>query len=243
MFHYDAMALGNHEFDNSLEVLRKQEERADFPMLSANIYDKKTGKGMFQAYQIFEQQGIKIAVLGLTREDTQKIGNPEFITGIEFRDPKAEAKLVIEELNKTEKPDIIITATHMSHYQNGDHGINAPGDVALARSLEESQLDMVVGGHSQEPVCMEAKNVADSKFKPGAKCHPDQQNGTWIVQAHKWGKYVGRADFTFKNGVFTLLNYQLIPVNLKKKVKMEDGSKKRVLIQDEIAKTLKYWLS
>lgn len=89
---YDAMALGNHEFDNPLDVLFKQQEWANFPMLSANIYDKETGQRMFQAYQMFNRQGIKIAVIGLTTEDTAKIGNPEFIGGIDFRDPKVEAK-------------------------------------------------------------------------------------------------------------------------------------------------------
>ena len=231
---YDAMALGNHEFDNPIEVLRKQQQWATFPMLSANIYDKNTGKRLFQPYQIFEQQGIKIAVIGLTTEDTAKIGNPEYIGAIEFRDPKAEAKKVIAELEKNEKPDVIIAATHMGHYEDGQRGINAPGDVALARYMQPGDLDMIVGGHSQEPVCMESPNKNNSNFKPGDKCTPDQQNGTWIVQAHEWGKYVGRADFEFQNGELNLISYNLIPVNLKKKIKLDDGSQKRVFIQNEI---------
>ncbi|MGF1873512.1 bifunctional UDP-sugar hydrolase/5'-nucleotidase UshA [Photobacterium indicum] len=234
MLGYDAMALGNHEFDNPLEVLRKQEAWAEFPMLSANIYDKETGKRLFQPYQIFEQQGIKIAVIGLTTEDTAKIGNPEYISGIDFRDPKSEAKKLIAELKETEKPDVIIAATHMGHYENGNRGVNAPGDVALARYVDEGDLDMIVGGHSQEPVCMEGPNMYNKNFNPGDACQPDQQNGTWIVQAHEWGKYVGRADFEFQNGELEMVSYNLIPVNLKKKVKMPDGSKKRVFIQDEI---------
>ncbi|WP_261857862.1 bifunctional UDP-sugar hydrolase/5'-nucleotidase UshA [Photobacterium sanguinicancri] len=236
MLGYDAMALGNHEFDNPLDVLRKQEGWADFPFLSANIYDKKTGERLFQPYQIFEQQGIKIAVIGLTTEDTAKIGNPEYIGGVEFRDPKAEAKKVIAELRETENPDVIIAATHMGHYANGNRGVNAPGDVALARYLQEGDLDMIVGGHSQEPVCMEGPNMYNKNFKPGDACKPDSQNGTWIVQAHEWGKYVGRADFEFQNGELRMVSYDLVPVNLKKKVKLADGSKKRVFIQDEIVK-------
>ncbi|MGR5066601.1 bifunctional UDP-sugar hydrolase/5'-nucleotidase UshA [Photobacterium sp. DNB22_13_2] len=235
MLGYDAMALGNHEFDNPLEVLRKQEEWAEFPMLSANIYSKETGERLFQPYQIFEQQGIKIAVVGLTNEDTAKIGNPEYIGGVDFRDPKAEAQKVIEELKETENPDVIIAATHMGHYANGNNGINAPGDVALARYLSAGELDMIVGGHSQEPVCMEGPNMYNKNFNPGDECQPDQQNGTWIVQAHEWGKYVGRADFEFQNGELQMVSYDLIPVNLKKKVKLADGSKQRVFIQDEIA--------
>ncbi|BCB41569.1 5'-nucleotidase [Vibrio alginolyticus] len=230
---YDAMALGNHEFDNPLDVLFKQQEWASFPMLSANIYDKNTGKRLFQPYAMFKKQGIKIAVIGLTTEDTAKLGNPEFIEQIDFRDPKEEAKNLISELKETEYPDLIFAVTHMGHYENGNRGINAPGDVALARYLNEGDLDMIVGGHSQEPVCMEGPNVIKKSFKPGDECQPDQQNGAYIVQAHEWGKYVGRADYEFRNGELSMVSYDLIPVNLKKKIKV-DGQSQRVLIQEEI---------
>lgn len=232
MIGYDAMALGNHEFDNPIEVLEKQAGWANFPFLAANIY--KDGKRLFDAYKIFDKQGVKIAVIGLTTEDTAKLGNPEYISQLTFTDPKVEAKRVIAELKATHNPDIIIAATHMGHYLNGNNGSNAPGDVQLARYLDEGSLDMIVGGHSQEPVCMEGINQY-ANFKPGQLCVPDIQNGTYIVQAHEWGKYVGRADYTFKNGNFTLASYTLIPVNLKKKVKNSEGKKVRVLIQDEIA--------
>ncbi|EGQ7663905.1 bifunctional UDP-sugar hydrolase/5'-nucleotidase UshA [Vibrio parahaemolyticus] len=230
---YDAMALGNHEFDNPLDVLFKQQDWANFPMLSANIYDKKTGKRLFQPYAMFNKQGIKIAVIGLTTEDTAKLGNPEFIGQVDFRDPKAEAKELIAELKKTENPDLIFAVTHMGHYENGNRGINAPGDVALARYLNEGDLDMIVGGHSQEPVCMEGPNVIKKNFKPGDECQPDQQNGTYIVQAHEWGKYVGRADYEFRNGELSMVSYDLIPVNLKKKINV-DAQSQRVFVQDEI---------
>ncbi|PJC86037.1 bifunctional UDP-sugar hydrolase/5'-nucleotidase [Vibrio sp. HA2012] len=230
---YDAMALGNHEFDNPLSVLEKQMQWANFPILSANIYDKATGKRKYQAYQMFEKQGIKIALIGLTTEDTMKIGNPEYISTLDFRDPKEEARKLIAELKQTEKPDLIFAVTHMGHYANANSGVNAPGDVALARYLQEGDLDMIVGGHSQEPVCMEGLNTYDKNFKPGDDCKPDNQNGTWIVQAHEWGKYVGRADFEFRNGELQMVSYDLIPVNLKKKIKV-DGESKRVFIDKEI---------
>ncbi|MDK9777179.1 MULTISPECIES: bifunctional UDP-sugar hydrolase/5'-nucleotidase UshA [unclassified Vibrio] len=231
---YDAMALGNHEFDNPLEVLFKQQEWANFPMLSANIYGKETGKRLFQPYAMFNKQGIKIAVIGLTTEDTAKLGNPEYIGEVDFRDPKEEAKKLIAELKQTEKPDLIFAVTHMGHYENGNRGVNAPGDVALARYLNEGDLDMIVGGHSQEPVCMEGPNVIKKNFKPGDECKPDEQNGTYIVQAYEWGKYVGRADYEFRNGELSMVSYDLIPVNLKKKIKV-NGESQRVLVQDEIA--------
>lgn len=235
MIGYDAMAIGNHEFDNPLSVLRQQQKWAGFPLLSANIYQKSTNTRLFQPYAIFQPQGLKIAVIGLTTDDTAKIGNPENFTDIVFHKPADEAKVVVEELRKTEKPDVIIAATHMGHYDNGNHGSNAPGDVEMARSLPPGYLDMIVGGHSQDPVCMAGENKKQVDYVPGTPCAPDRQNGTWIVQAHEWGKYVGRADFTFRNGEFTLKHYQLIPVNLKKKVEKADGSSERVYYTQEIA--------
>ncbi|HFW5351207.1 TPA: bifunctional UDP-sugar hydrolase/5'-nucleotidase UshA [Salmonella enterica subsp. diarizonae serovar 48:i:z] len=232
---YDAMAVGNHEFDNPLTVLRQQEKWAKFPFLSANIYQKSTGERLFKPWAIFTRQDIKIAVIGLTTDDTAKIGNPEYFTDIEFRKPAEEAKVVIQELNMNEKPDVIIAATHMGHYDNGDHGSNAPGDVEMARSLPAGSLAMIVGGHSQDPVCMASENKKQVNYVPGKPCAPDKQNGIWIVQAHEWGKYVGRADFEFRNGEMKMVNYQLIPVNLKKKVTWDNGKSERVLYTPEIA--------
>ncbi|EDE7878876.1 bifunctional UDP-sugar hydrolase/5'-nucleotidase [Salmonella enterica subsp. enterica serovar Derby] len=232
---YDAMAVGNHEFDNPLTVLRQQEKWVKFPFLSANIYQKSTGERLFKPWAIFTRQDIKIAVIGLTTDDTAKIGNPEYFTDIEFRKPAEEAKVVIQELNMNEKPDVIIATTHMGHYDNGDHGSNAPGDVEMARSLPAGSLAMIVGGHSQDPVCMATENKKQVNYVPGTPCAPDKQNGIWIVQAHEWGKYVGRADFEFRNGEMKMVNYQLIPVNLKKKVTWDNGKSERVLYTPEIA--------
>ncbi len=231
---YDAMAVGNHEFDNPLSVLRQQEKWAKFPFLSANIYQKSTGERLFKPWAIFKRQDLKIAVLGLTTDDTARIGNPENFTDIEFRKPAEEAKLVIQELQMNEKPDFIIAATHMGHYDNGNHGSNAPGDVEMARSLPAGALAMIVGGHSQDPVCMASENKKQVDYVPGTPCAPDKQNGIWIVQAHEWGKYVGRADFEFRNGELKLVHYQLIPVNLKKKVTYDNGQSERVLYTPQI---------
>ncbi|WP_313113414.1 bifunctional UDP-sugar hydrolase/5'-nucleotidase UshA [Pseudescherichia sp.] len=234
---YDAMAVGNHEFDNPMAVLRQQEKWAKFPFLSANIYQKSTGERLFKPWAIFKRQDLKIGVIGLTTDDTAKIGNPEFFTDIEFRKPADEAKLVIQELNnldEKERPDFLIATTHMGHYDNGEHGSNAPGDVEMARSLPAGSLAMIVGGHSQDPVCMASENKKQVNYVPGTPCAPDRQNGIWIVQAHEWGKYVGRADFEFRNGEMKLVHYQLIPVNLKKKIVYDNGESERVLYAPEI---------
>lgn len=217
---YDAMALGNHEFDKPLPVLAKQMQWAGFPMLSANIY--KDGQRLYKPYEVFERGGLKIAVLGLTTDDTRKMVDPANIAGVEFRAPAQEAAKLLPELKG--KAHVVIAATHMGHYPDGQRGVNAPGDVEMARAVQG--LDLIVGGHSQNPVCMLEQNGASRRneaYVPGSACQPDRQNGTWIVQAHEWGKYVGRADFVYANGELKLERYTLLPVNLKKTVKGADG--------------------
>ncbi|WP_257291601.1 bifunctional UDP-sugar hydrolase/5'-nucleotidase UshA [Endozoicomonas sp. ONNA1] len=189
---YDAMAVGNHEFDNPRSILEMQAELANFPFLSANIIDDKTGKTLFEPYTIFDVDGLQVAVMGLTTKDTPKQTSPGNLVGLTFKEPMVVASKLVPELKK--KADIIIATTHMGHYADANYGANAPGDVTLARSVDG--IDLIVGGHSQDPL-----------FKP------DHQNGTYIVQAWEWGKFVGRADFEFKNGDLKLVDYRLIAVN------------------------------
>lgn len=188
---YDAMAVGNHEFDNPRDILKMQQSLADFPFLSANIFDASTGKHAFKPYTTFDFDGLRIAVIGFTTTDTPKQTSFENVKGLNFRSPVDVASKLIPTLEK--QTDIIIATTHMGHYQNGTHGINAPGDVTLARKVQG--IDLIVGGHSQDPLF-----------------EPDLQNDTYIVQAQEWGKYVGRADFEYTNDQLTLTRYQLIPV-------------------------------
>ena len=226
---YDAMAVGNHEFDKPPAVLAMQRKLAAFPMLSANIY--QNGQRMFAPYHLFNLGGVRVAVMGLTTEDTQRLGNPANMPGVEFRNPVQEAAKLVPALRA--KADVVIAATHMGHYEDGRHGIQAPGDVEMARAVQG--IDLVVGGHTQNPACMRAENVLETAYLPGTACQPDRQNGAWIVQAHEWGKYVGRADFQYRNGSFTLVKYALIPINLKKPVTDANGSTQLVHYTTPIA--------
>lgn len=219
---YDAMAVGNHEFDKPVATLKMQRGLLKFPMLAANIYED--GKRMFDPYKVFSFDGLRVGVMGLTTEDTRRMVSPDNIRNIQFRTAIDEARTVVPELRG--KADIVIATTHMGHYENGNHGTQAPGDVLMARAVKG--IDLIVGGHTQNPVCMKAENVVDTAYVPGTDCRPDRQNGAWIVQAHEWGKYVGRADFTYRNGEFKLVKYALIPVNLMKSVRGADGKTTKV---------------
>jgi 5'-nucleotidase / UDP-sugar diphosphatase len=191
---YDVMALGNHEFDKPAEVLAKQQEWAGFPFISANIYNKESDERVFPSHITKEIDGIKVTIFGLTTEDTPVKSNPKNTAHLKFVPAVEEAKRLVPILRK--EADVLIALTHMGHYDNENHGADAPGDVTLARKV--NGIDLIVGGHTQKPLFQ-----------------PDIQNGAIIVQAHEWGKYVGRVDLEIAEGKVTLKDYKLIPVNLK----------------------------
>ncbi len=194
---YDVMALGNHEFDKPFATLMKQREWAGFPFISANIYSKETCKRVFPSHITKEMDDLKVTVFGLTTEDTPVKSSPINTAAFRFVPAVEEAKKLVPVLRP--KSDILIALTHMGHYADETHGADSPGDVTLARQV--NGIDVIVGGHTQKPLFQ-----------------PDIQNGTVIVQAHEWGKYVGKVDLEFLDGKVTLVGSNLIPVNLKDSV-------------------------
>jgi len=213
---YDAMVAGNHEFDNPVEMLLLQKTWMKFPLLSSNIYDKLTKKRVFDPFVFFHFQGLKIAVFGLTTEDTVKQCNPENIRNLEFANTIDISKKLVPQL-KTDA-DIVIALVHLGYYFNGKHGQNAPGSVSLARAVEG--IDIIVDAHTHT-----------------ALEQPDIQNNTIIVQAGEYGKYLGRLDLEYTEGKLIQKAYELIPVNLKKKT-MENDRVVEVHVRKKIPEDL-----
>lgn len=215
----DAMAIGNHELDLPLSSLKRQAKKAQFPMLSANMYAPENGRLYFPSHRFFERGGIKLGVLGLTTPDTRVMVHPNLAKNLGFHDPVATAKTLVPELKQ--KADIVIALTHLGHYPDGQHGLNAVDDVTLARQVQG--IDVIIGGHTQTAVCMLNANERDTDFKAGDSCQPDKQGDAWIVQAEEWGKYLGKLTLkaVFDNkGTFKRVEFvsnRLIPVNLKDK--------------------------
>jgi 2',3'-cyclic-nucleotide 2'-phosphodiesterase/3'-nucleotidase len=90
--HYDAMAVGNHEYNFGLPVLEKARGEAQFPWLSANTYNKGTNKTHYQPYLVKEIAGVRIGVLGLTTPGISNWDNAQNYEGLEFHEPLKEAR-------------------------------------------------------------------------------------------------------------------------------------------------------
>lgn len=212
---YDAMAVGNHEFDNEFSVLKNQEKIAGFPFLAANIFYRGTNKLVFEReYIIREFKGFKIGIFGLTTKDTPfKASNQKAKELFDFRDIVETSKNLVKKLRP--QVDLIIAVTHVGH----EGSLTSNGDIDLAQKVDG--IDIIVGGHSQEII--------------NAEVH----NNTVIVQAEDWGKYVGALDLkVFEDKSIDLVagsgfEYTLHPVNHVHKVRGENVYKGK-FYQDDI---------
>ncbi len=131
--HFDAMALGNHEFNYGQEQLLKMAQAAEFPFLSANVVHSD-GTLFTKDYSIFEVGGVKVGVFGLTTVDTPIVTHPKNVIGLKFLDPAPVAAKMVEALRG--QVDIIVCLSHLGF------------DVDKALAAAVPGIDVIVGGHS-----------------------------------------------------------------------------------------------
>jgi 5'-nucleotidase/UDP-sugar diphosphatase len=194
---YDAMTLGNHEFDNPLAILRKQERLARFPFLSANIRSANADL-LVRPYVVKRFDGFKVAVLGLTLKETKEIGFPDHVKDLVFEDEVKAARRLVKMLKN--KADIVIALVHLGIW---DH--ETRGSKRLAAKVQG--IDLIIDGHTHTDLT-----------------EPVYVNGTPILQAFQWGLKIGKATMTVRDGRVAGFGWESIPVNLKEKIRIPDGT-------------------
>ncbi|KAL1781750.1 hypothetical protein HispidOSU_010282 [Sigmodon hispidus] len=193
---YDAMALGNHEFDNGVEglidpLLRK----AEFPILSANIKAKGSLapqiSGLYFPSKVVTVSGEAVGIVGYTSKETPFLSNPG--TNLVFEDEITALQPEVDKL-KTLGINKIIALGHSGFEM----------DKLIAQKVKG--VDIVVGGHSNTFLYT---GEAPSKEMPAGK-YPfivtsDDGRKVPVVQAYAFGKYLGylKVEFDDKGNVIT----------------------------------------
>ncbi|HEX8162867.1 MAG TPA: 5'-nucleotidase C-terminal domain-containing protein [Pyrinomonadaceae bacterium] len=178
---FDAMAVGNHEYNFGLAVLSKARREARFPWLSANTYKAGTDDTAYQPYVVKELNGVRVGVLGLTTGGVPSWENKENYAGLEFRDPAAEARKWVDVLRTKERADLVVIAMHMGLEEDARTGEVTPGQApheneAVAIAERVKGIDLILMGHTHREV-------------------PDLTiGGALLTQASAWGRHVARAD-------------------------------------------------
>ncbi|WP_461177064.1 bifunctional metallophosphatase/5'-nucleotidase [Virgibacillus ainsalahensis] len=110
----DAGVIGNHEFNFGAEILADAVNSSKFPWLSANSLNEKSGKPYFGPPYIMKSldNGVKVAIVGVTTHYIPNWESPEHIKGIEFADASSTLQKWVQKVRETEKPDILIAMYH-----------------------------------------------------------------------------------------------------------------------------------
>jgi len=130
---YQALTLGNHEFDEGQENLMGLVRLARYDILSANLY-KDDRLFAPKSHAIYEIGGLRVGLIGLTLTDLFDMTARKNLEGIRVLDPAASAQKIIDEIDG--RTDLIILLTHM--------GVEADRD--LAKKIRGA--DIIIGGHS-----------------------------------------------------------------------------------------------
>lgn len=175
---YDAVTIGNHEFDFGLENMARIFKMATFPVVCSN-YDF-TGtpcEGLVKDYITLKRKGIKIGVfaLGAPLKGLVSTKNCE---GVKFLDPAETSKKYIDILRKQEKCDVVICISHLGW------AVSEYPDQQFIREIEG--CDLVLGGHTH--TYMPKLEFAPDKT---GKQIPDDQNG-------KHGAFIGKLVLTLE---------------------------------------------
>ncbi len=196
MIGYDAVTFGNHEFDGTLAKLQKQMEISEFPWISANVKQGKKYLGD-APYLIKDYEGFRVGIIGLTTLRTLVIASPD--PSLTFVDEIETAQAMVTELRNKKKCDIIIVLGHL-----GDVLETETHNTSIKLAEKVQGIDLIIDGHSH------------SKFN-----EPKVVNGTPIVSANEWGKFVGTGVMTIKDGKVTGFNWK--PIEIKSDVFAPDA--------------------
>jgi 5'-nucleotidase len=178
---YDAMAVGNHEFDNGPQVLADFISALKFPILSANInitHDKYL-KNKIKPWVIIKKNNIKIGVIGYTTEDTAFLSNPG--PTIKFLPIEQKVREAVGELKRA-KVDVIIALSHAGLAR----------DIHIAKTIDG--IAAIVCGHSNSLLSNKAAN--NDGPSPLVIASPSKKP-VLLVSAYAYGKYLGFLDFFF----------------------------------------------
>ncbi len=137
---YDAMTLGNHDFNYGSDRLRALTKEMEFPVLSANVTNDKDGTPFVSNHMIIEKNGVKFGIFGLSTLETVTKTNPKNVSDLQFYDPIETAQFEVSEL-EAEGADVIIALGHI--------GIDESSDPTSADILSKVDgIDLFIDGHS-----------------------------------------------------------------------------------------------
>ncbi|MFV1986821.1 MAG: bifunctional UDP-sugar hydrolase/5'-nucleotidase [Gemmatimonadota bacterium] len=147
---YDAAAVGNHEFDWGVDVLRQRIAQAEFAFLGANIYERTTGNhpAWVRPWEIVEKDGVRVGFVGMTTRSTPTTSRPINVVDFEFRSISAALDRYIPEV-RAAGVDFVVAVMHEGGFCDGS---GCRGKAIDALTATRERFDYAVTGHTHSPI-------------------------------------------------------------------------------------------
>lgn len=208
---YDAMTIGNHEFDIMQKNLIETLKLAQFPILTCNVIDTRTNEipAYARPYIVVERLGVRIGIVGFTTTDTEKMSFPEHIKNIKFLSEKEAVAKWVKIVREKENVDLVfvlghaglpydVVPTYLSRYDAQGTPLSEEryavwGYDAQEIAREVEGIDLFIGGHMHKGI---------------PKPWIDPVTGTMVIQGYAYGSNLGWITLDIDPATKTISGYE-----------------------------------
>ncbi|WP_318453765.1 bifunctional metallophosphatase/5'-nucleotidase [Photobacterium leiognathi] len=198
---YDLWVPGNHEFNFDRSFVDRNLENFDGAVISSNIKWESNNENYLRGFQIFNVNGCKVAVIGLTPSyvPNWEASAPEHFKGLKFEDELVATSAVVDDVIARHKPDIIVGALHLGRTDQGVGVYNIAAELA-------DKFDVIMAGHEHATYIETVKKgdpngtdisvksgLVEDKAKSGTYNESNRHESVKIIEPGKWGSDLAMA--------------------------------------------------
>ncbi len=189
---YQAMAVGNHEFNFGLDVLEKARRQARFPFLSANVVRADSGEPAFTPYLVVEARPVRVGILGLTTPHIPGWELPEHYPGLAFQPMDEAARRWVPVLRNREGCDLVVVLAHCGFERDLRTGEPNGSDVENFgwRLSRVPGIDLLLTGHTHRNIAprrlhgvIVSQPGSHARFVTRIDLRLEREKGAWRIQS------------------------------------------------------------
>lgn len=246
---FDVWVPGNHEFNFERSFIDRNLDHFNGAVLSSNIKWASNDVNYIRAFQIFNVEGVKVAIVGLTPSNVPdwEASAPDHFKGLKFDNELEATKEAVDQLIAEHNPDVIVGAFHIG--RKGDSGIGVHDiaaqmadkfDIILAGHEHANYIEKVTADGTITDIAVETTEIGgenslvEDKTKSGEFNQENRTQSVKIMEPGKWGAYLAKAEIHLEkvDGKWTMVDTTLTNIGTKNIAQDEDLQAKFQYVHD-----------
>lgn len=249
---FDLWVPGNHEFNFERSFIDRNLDHFNGAVISSNIKWENNSANYIRAYQIFEVDGAKVAIVGVTPSNVPnwEASAPSHFAGLKFDEELASTRAAVDELIQKYSPDVIVGAFHIGRDSDAGAGVHKIAaemadkfDVILAGHEHATYIESVQKATGDEikvaDISLASGDAEEDKALAGTYNEANRSQSVKIIEPGKWGAALAKAEIQLKKnaaGKWEMVDTTLSNITTKDVVENED-IKAQFQYIDDVSKT------